>query len=216
MSSALRKLKKQKKQNGQKSPSIDQKSDRQLEERVVSQSTQTANQKAAQDDPMSDVEPEDFLEKLRSLGIESDEYDELEDILQPHLSDVLTTTYYDEEDRQKIELLNMALADRIIKERDSGRLCTGPFLEVAQDIRIDEEDGRTFDEHVKEPWKDHERRGVRTTIEEVRTALQYLSIDHVGLDKVADTTVENKTQVQRMDGDESSGRLSRATSKFFG
>jgi hypothetical protein len=167
---------------------------------------------------MSDVEPEDFLEKLRSLGIESDEFSELEAILKPHLSDVLTTTYYDEEDRQKIELLNMALADRIILERNSGRLCTGPFLEVAQDIRIDEpgEDGATFDEHVKEPWKDHERRGVRTTIEEVRTALQYLSIDHVGLDKVADTTVENKTQVQRMDGDDSSGRLSRATIKFFG
>ncbi len=200
----------------QQRPSVEEKSEARMEERVVQQNAQTATQKGVQDDPMSDVEPEDFLEKLRSLGIESDEFDELEDILKPHLSDVFVTTYYDEEDREKLELLNMALADRIIKERESGRLCTGPFLEMAQGVRIDKDGERQYDEHVKEPWKDHERRGVRTTIEEVRTALQYLSIDHVGLDKVADTTVENKTQVQRMDGDDSGGRLSRATNKFFG
>lgn len=207
------------KSNGkqQQRPSVEEKSQARIEERVVGQGAQTAAKKGVADDPMSDVEPEDFLEKLRSLGIESDEYSELEDILKPHLSDVLTTTYYDEEDRKKIELLNMGLAERIIKERESGRLCTGPFLEVAQDVRIDNpEEGRYYDEHVKEPWKDHERRGVRTTIEEVRTALQYLSIDHVGLDKVADTTVENKTQVQRMDGNESKSKLSRVSGKIFG
>lgn len=191
-------------------PSIDEKSNRRIEERAAQQGAQTATAKGVEDSPMSDVEPEDFLEKLRDTSdIESDEFDELLDILAPHLADVLATTYYDPEDRQKLELLNMALADRIIKERDHGRLCSGPFLEVAQ--------GVTPDEPVKSKFKDHERRGVRTTIEEVRTALQYLGIEHVGLDKVADTTVENKTTVERMDGNGSSkSRLGRATSKVFG
>jgi len=212
------KKKKNGKSNQQNRPTVEEKSQARIEEGVVRQNAQTATQKGVQDDPMSDEEPEDFLESLRSLGIESDEYSELKDILMPHLADVLVTTYYDEDDREKLELLNMGLADRIILERNSGRLCRGPFLEVAQDIRIDQEgeDGKTYGEYVKEPWKDHERRGVRATIEETRTALQFLSIDHVGLDKVADTTVENKTQVQRMDGDDSSGRLSRATNKIFG
>jgi hypothetical protein len=198
-----------KKTRQQNRPSLDEKSDRRIEERVAKQGAETAHSQGARDNPMSDVEPEDFLESLRNTSdIQSDEYEELEDILKPHLADALVTTYYDADDREKLELLNLALADRIILERNQGRLCTGPFLEVAQDVREDE--------LVKEEFKDHQRRGVRTVIEEVRTAQQYLGIDHIGLDKVADTTVENKTKVERMEGSGSKGRLSRATSKVFG
>jgi hypothetical protein len=194
----------------QQRPSIEEKTDRRIEERAANQGAQTASAKGVEESPMDDVEPEDFLRMLvNTSDIESDEFEELEDILAPHLANVLATTYYDPDDRQKLELLNLALSDRIIKEREHGRLCTGPFLEVAQ--------GVSPDEPVKEKFKPHERRGVRAAIEEVRTALQYLGIDHIGLDKVADTKIENKTTVERMDGNGSSkSRLGRATSKVFG
>ncbi|WP_435360402.1 hypothetical protein [Haloarchaeobius sp. DFWS5] len=164
---------------------------------------------AQEDDPMQDMDQTDFLSALRNPDIESDEFDELEDILKPHLSGTLVTSYYDEDDRQSIKIHNMALTHRVLKERDRGRLCTGPFLEHAQGV-----DGRD-DKAVKERFTSDERRAVKAALEEVRTAMQNLAIDHVGLSKTADTTVE--TRVQNMDSDgKSKSRLGRASEKVFG
>ncbi len=178
------------------------------EEQVTAQSTQAAHHEAQKDDPMGDMEPTDFLSILQDPDIESPEFEEIEDVLQPHLSGTNVTTYYDEDDRQKIELSNLALAKRVISERDRGRLCTGPFLEIAQGAH------RRPDKPVKDRWTDEERRAVRAALIDVRTAMQFLGIDHVGLSKTADTTVE--TRVQRIDDDNSKGRLKKAQEKVFG
>ena len=55
---------------------------------------------------------------------------------------------------------------------------------------------------------------VKAALEEVRYAMQTLGIDHVGLDKTADTTVE--TRVQNMDDSGKKSRLGRAADKVFG
>ena len=137
------------------------------------------------------------------------EYADLESILKPYLSGRLATTYYDEDDRESIRLKNMAITRRLILERESGRLCKGPWLEVAQGSN------RRPEKPVKHPFTSDEKAAIRAGIEETRTALQLLSIDHIGLDKIADTKIESVTK-RINEGEESKGRIGRAMNKVFG
>jgi hypothetical protein len=189
-------------------PSPEHESQLRQEEQTQAEAARLGAEEATQNDPMANMDPEDILEKLRDPDIDSPEFTEIEELLGPYLSGQHVTTYHDPDDRKKLELLNMALTKRVIKERNHGRLCTGPFLEVAQRV-----DGRP-DKSVKEKWTDDERAAVRTALMEVRTAMQYLGINHTGLSKIADTHIE--TQMRRVDGSEESSRLGKATSRFFG
>jgi len=180
---------------------------RQQQQKVAAESgSRVAAAQATEQDPMADMDQTDFMEALRDADITSDEFEELESILKPHLSGTLVTAYFDEDDRQGMKAHNMALTHRVMKERDSGRLCTGPFLEHAQ--------GVTEGDSVKAAFKPHQRRAVKSALEEVRYAMQTLGIDHTGLDKTADTTVE--TRVQNMDDGGNKSRLGKAADKVFG
>jgi len=180
---------------------------RQQNQRVASESgARVAAEQATEEDPMADMDQTDFMEALRDADVTSEEFEELEAILKPHLSGTLVTAYFDEDDRKGMKAHNMALTHRVMKERDSGRLCTGPFLKHAQ--------GAGAGDSVKEPFQPHQRRAVKAALEEVRYAMQTLGIDHVGLDKTADTTVE--TRVQNMDDSGKKSRLGRAADKVFG
>lgn len=190
-------------------PSAQEQSRLRENEQVAGQTARLGGMVAADNQPMSDKDPDDFLESLGDPDIESEVYQDLEGLLQPHLSSRLTTTYYENQDRQGIKAHNLALSKRVLRERNPGRLCFGPFLEHAQRV-----DGRP-DLPTGHKWTDPERRAIRTALTEVRTAMQMLSVNHVGLSKTADTTVNNR--IQRIDNDDSEpGRLGRASSRIFG
>ncbi|WP_138798009.1 hypothetical protein [Halostella sp. PRR32] len=189
-------------------PSPEEESQLRQEEQTQAQAARLGADEAAENSPMANMDPEDFLDSLRDPDITSPEFSEIEDVLGPYLSGQHVTTYHDPDDREKLELLNMALTKRVIKERNHGRLCTGPFLEVAQRV-----DGRD-DKSVKQKWTDDERAAIRTSLMEVRTAMQYLGINHTGLSKTADTHIE--TQMRRVDDSESQSRLGKAQKRFFG
>ena len=177
------------------------------EEQAAAQSAQTGHQKAIEDDPLADMAPEDFLARLQDADISSPEYQAIEDLLQPHLSGTNVTSNYEHDDRLRIELRNLALADRIVLERNHGRLCTGPFLEVAQRVS-----GRT-DKSVKERFTADEERAIYASFEEVKTAMQFLGIGGFATTKVADTTVN--TRVERMEPQKRS-KLASGLNKVFG
>lgn len=146
---------------------------------------------------------------LTPEGLEDYEYEDLEALLKPYLSGRLATSFHSEDDRESIRLNNIALANRVILERNSGRLCKGPWAEVAQGAN------RREDKPLKQPYTSDEQAAIRAALEETRSALQYLSIDHIGLDKIADTKIESVTK-RISEGEKSKGRIGRAMDKVFG
>lgn len=156
----------------------------------------------------------DLMEELTDADLlpddlENSEYEGVVELLSTELSGRLATTFYDADDRDSLRVNNMARANRILLERNSGRLCKGPWAEVAQGVN------RRDDKAVKPSFTSDEERVIRTAIEEVRLALQLLSIDHIGLDKIADTKIESVTK-RINEGEESKGRIGRAMDKVFG
>lgn len=156
---------------------------------------------------MDDVEPDDLLESLSESALE-EHYAGIYEELSPHHGSHLVTSNYTEDDRTSIKAHNMALAKRIEKERRPGRLCTGPFAEVAQGVH------RRTDKAVKTEWTPDEHRAARASVFEERTAKQLLSIAGLGLRKIADTTVE--TLMKKVDGEGKKSRLKAAQERVFG
>lgn len=141
-------------------------------ERDVSTAQQQAQNTAHAEGPLVNLRGgggREILEKLTDLDLESDEYPDLEDILQPYLpqSQMLADhdEYYDSLSR---ELLNENQADRLIKGRERGRLLTGPFLDVALDV---EHDGGG---PTRTPLSPTQKEALRTAIIDARTDRQSL------------------------------------------
>lgn len=156
---------------------------------------------------MDDVEPDDLLESLSESALK-EHFPGIYAEVSAHHGSHLVTSNYTEDDRTSIKAHNLALAKRITKERDQGRLHTGPFAEVAQGVH------RRDDKSVKTKWTPDERRAAHASIFEERTAKQLLSIQGLGLRKIADTTVE--TLMKKVDGEGSKSRLKAAQERVFG
>lgn len=185
------------------------------EEQATTRAIESGFQRAERDE-FTDVGSGDIYERLTDSdlipeGVDESEYEQLEEALVPHMSGSLVTTFHNEEDRQKLELQDIALARRIILEREYGRLCKGPWLEVAQGVN------RRPEKSAKPRFTEDEKRVITSSITEVRTAMRKLGIEHMALDKIADTTVETKTERidERGDGG-SKGKLGKAMDKVFG
>lgn len=177
-------------------------------EATTREATRAGVEEAKDNDPMEDIDPQDLIEQLATVDVGDDHSDVLE-VVEPYLTSQLLTTYRDPDDRKDLEIGNLALAKRIIKSRDRGRLCTGPFAEVAQDAH------RRDDVNVKDRWTGQERAIIRELLINVRTDMQYLGIGGYALDKAADTKVETVTKHIDQEGGGKS-RLARAQDKVFG
>lgn len=131
---------------------------------------QSAAQQAAQG-PIVDMygeEATELLDRLTDIDAESSEFQELESYLQPFLSQMLMLANHDSDqyyDDLGNELLNENLFDRLVVNRRRGRLQTGPFLEVAQDVEHDR--GPT-----RKPLDPHTREAIRDVLINIRTAMQ--------------------------------------------
>lgn len=144
----------------------------QHQEGEVSHAQNKAQDRAHAEGPLVDLRQgggREILDKLTDLDLESDEYEDLEAIIQPYLpqSQMLADhdDYYDSLSR---ELLNENLADRLVTGRERGRLLTGPFLEVALDV---EHDGGG---PTRTPLGPAQKEALRASIVDARTDRQSL------------------------------------------
>ena len=192
-------------------PSPDEQS-RRREEEVATQTAQQAGvQEATRGDRLDDIDPSDLMERLvdPDVFVEGGEYDDLEEYLKPHLSSSLVTSNHDA-NRTGFEIEGMALADRILLERNHGNLCTDGWLEVAQGVNTRPDKSR------KPRFTADEKRHLRAALIEVRASMKKLGINGFATKKIADTTVESR--VERIDDTNttSKGRLGRTLDKVFG
>ena len=113
----------------------------------------------------------------------------------------------EEEDVWRNRWLNENEADRIIHEHNPGRLCKGPFLELAQ--RVNDRDA-----DPKKPMTAEGKRQVRTALE-AKTEQQTMSKGGKTFRGI--TEIVTTSKVERNDNDDGDrGRLGKVRDKLFG
>ncbi len=113
----------------------------------------------------------------------------------------------EEEDVWRDRWLNENEADRIIHEQNPGRLCFGPFLELAQGVH-------NRDAPSQKPMTDIGRRKTREALD-AKTSYQTMGKDGRTWKGISEIISTNK--VERDDNsDNSSGRLGKVRNKLFG
>lgn len=145
----------------------------QAREQEKTQAQQMAQRRAQNATPIIDMQDggAEIFDRLTKIGIESERYDGIEDLLAPFLSQTQMLADHDSEeyyDDISFELLNANLADRLIKSRERGRLLTGPFLDVARDV--EHENGVV----ESRPLGPTEKEAIREALQTVRTDRQSL------------------------------------------
>lgn len=113
----------------------------------------------------------------------------------------------EEEDVWRDRWLNENEADRVIHEHNAGRLCFGPFLELAQGVH-DKDVGPQGE------LTDVGRRKTREAMK-AKTAYQTMSKDGRTFKGVTEIVTTNKVE-RDDDGSSSSGRLGKVRQKLFG
>ena len=113
----------------------------------------------------------------------------------------------DESDVWRDRWLNENEADRIIHEHNPGRLCFGPFLELAQGVN-------KLDAQAQTPMTDAAKRKTREGLK-AKTAYQTMSKNGRTFAGITEIVTTNK--VERNDeSEDSGGRLSKVRNKLFG
>ena len=113
----------------------------------------------------------------------------------------------EEEDVWRDRWLNENEADRIVHEHNPGRLCKGPFLELAQGVN-------NLDAQPQGEMTDAAKRKTREALK-AKTAFQTMSKKGRTFKGITEIVTTNK--VERNDSDEnSSGRLGNIRQKLFG
>ena len=113
----------------------------------------------------------------------------------------------EEEDVWRNRWLNENEADRIIHERNPGRLCKGPFLELAQ--RVNDRDTS-----AQKPLTNQGKRKVRQGLQH-KTAYQTMAKNGKTFQGL--TEIVTTSKVERDDGgDGDRGRLGKVRDKLFG
>ena len=112
----------------------------------------------------------------------------------------------DEEDVWRDRWLNENEADRVIHEHNPGRLCFGPFLELAQGVNDRDVSAQ---EHLTDVGKRKTREAMKA-----KTAYQTMSKDGRTFKGITEIVTTNK--VERNDGGDDSGRLGKVRKKLFG
>lgn len=189
--------------------------DRQSRNQEVQQAQAQAQDLGRNRGPMVDIgegDPVELFEKLTDPDVESDIYEDVEDFLAPFLSrqEMLTShdtgEYYDDLSN---ELLNANLADRIIAMMETPELCTGPFLQVAQ--QVEGERGG----YKPRQLTPREKEAIRQIITHLKTHRQALG-DGTLLEAIMEIHVSSEVRRDDDAGSDSSGSLWSKISPFSG
>jgi hypothetical protein len=129
----------------------------------------------------------EFFAQLRDLGVDTHEYDWVSARLGPlgagaHLIGNRGPQY-----EREAKWLDANSGERIISEREPGRLCRGRLLTIAQRVHLRE------DKETVKPNTPDERRVVRDSMEAV-TNFKTLGIEATGLSKLTDATTVSKRE----------------------
>jgi hypothetical protein len=150
-----------------------------------------------------DLDREQFLDKIRDLGIEGEDGDRLKEEFGPEMAGVYAIANEDEMDYVRHKWLNRNKRERAVSGRSPGRLCTGPFLELARGTN----NRQTGPE---QPLSQRERKKVREMFE-AKQAMHSLGKDGEGLSAVSEITAvtEHRRQTEPDDESSSSGIIGR-------
>jgi hypothetical protein len=141
------------------------------------------------------VENPDFLGKLQEADVDTDLFDWVEDEAGPLFSGSHILGNRGEHYEIVAEMLDRNKAERMVAERDPGRLLreNPRMLALAQGIQGSREFPDPTDHPAfRTPLTDRKKRVLRDA-QEVATNRKTMSIEHQGLDAVSNVTVENKT-----------------------
>ena len=147
-----------------------------------------------------------LLEELTDPDIFEGQHSALEEELRPDFGRPQALGQKEEEDVWRDRWLNENEADQIIHERNPGRLCFGPFLELAQGVQ-------DKDTSAKEPLTNDAKRDVRNAL---KTKTTYQSMAKNGKTFRGITEIVTTNKVERNDeSEQSGGRLSKIRNKLF-
>lgn len=148
----------------------------------------------------------EFVDKLRDLGIDTEEYPGLSKRLGPLQAGVHLIGNRSEEYEREIKWLDQNRGERMIAEREPGRLCKGRLREIATRVHERDDDD---EKEVPDRLMMDERRAYRDAMEAV-TNFKALAIGSTGLSSLTDATAVTKRE--EMSNEETSRReqVSRA------
>ncbi|MDR9431623.1 MAG: hypothetical protein RI568_13120 [Natronomonas sp.] len=168
--------------------------------------SQTASQVAARQAQRGPQQGQ-LLEELSDPDIFNGDDEVLEQWLGIDFARSHALAQKEEEDVWRDRWLNENEADRIIHEHNPGRLCFGPFLELAQGVHDRDVDAQGKLTNVG-------KRKVRTALD-AKTAFQTMAKNGRTFKGVTEIVTTNK--VERNDGsDADRGRLGKVRDKLFG
>lgn len=148
-----------------------------------------------------------LLEELTDPDFFEGEHKGLEDKLRPGFARSQAIGQKEEEDLWRDRWLNENEADEILHEHNPGRLCFGPFLELAQGVNDTSRD-------PNKPLTSDAQRDIRTAL---KTKTSYQSMAKNGKTFRGITEIVTTNKVERNDeSDDSGGRLSAIRGKLFG
>ena len=147
-----------------------------------------------------------LLEQLSDPGVFRGEDKPLEDEIgidfaRPHI-----LAQKEEEDVWRHRWLNENEGDRIVHEHNPGRLCKGPFLELAQGVNDSPHEAR-------KPLTDA---GKRKTREAMDAKTAYQSMGKRGRTFKGLTEIVTTSKVERDENSDDRGRLGKVRDKLFG
>jgi hypothetical protein len=146
----------------------------------------------------------EFLDRLRDLGLDTSDFPRMSSRLGPAGADSHLIGNRSEEYEREIKWLDQNRAERVVAERESGRLCNGRRLAIAQ--RVHQRD----DKSVQGQLTIDEKRAIRNAFQAV-TDYKSLAIGAKGIDALTTAT----TVTKRETNEEQSGATGRL-SGFLG
>ena len=182
--------------------------------RSLEQQSHSAAVQAAAERQREQIKNPEFLAQLQDADVDTDLWDWVEAELGPVLSGSHILGQRDESYEEQQSLLNRNVVQRVIAERNPGRLLRDnpKMLAQAQGIECDDQHtDPTKHPSFRDPLTPRKKRVIRQAAE-VITTRQTLSIGGRGVDAVSSATVENRTVTN--ESEEASGAASRLSGVF--
>lgn len=187
-------------------PSLEERARIQADQKGDIASEQEAVRRAGRKAERFQENPE-LLDRIRQLGVDSDEYDWVEEELGPEFADIHAVANRRRSYERKAEYLDENLVERFIAENNPGRLLrqNPDMLAVAQGVH--KREGK----EVREPMTSDERRVARSA-GEAMTNKKSLGVDNKGLEAITTATTERRTVNSQ---DEDRGEIRQGFSRFL-
>lgn len=179
--------------------------EKQLDDREEAQAQNAAGAAAIEQAARErDLDREQFIDKLRELGVDGEDGERLKEEFGVEQAGIYAIANEDDDDYRRHKWLNRNKRERAIASRSPGRLCQGPFLELARGTNDRERVG------PEQPLSQREKKKIREMME-AKTALHSLGKGGEGLSAVSEITAvtEHRRQTEAEDDSSSSGLIGR-------